>query len=125
MTIPPIDQDWPQLWMTVGDVFHIRGRGTVVTGRLEGSGRLNLGDSLVCDGMHWQVSGIEQFRAALTVAEPGTDIGILLGGGPAGDVLRGRTVQFEPGSATKFEPDSASASLQFTVLAPKRKRWRR
>jgi elongation factor Tu len=117
MTMPPIGQGWSPLWMTVGDVFHIKGRGTVVTGRLEGNGQLNLGDTVVCDGLRWRVGGIEQFRAVLTAAEPGSDIGVLLRGGPAGDVLRGRTVQ--------FVPDAAAGSPQFTVLAPRKKRWRR
>jgi translation elongation factor EF-Tu-like GTPase len=37
----PSDQAWsPQLWMVVSDIFHIRGRGTVVTGLLEGDGEL-------------------------------------------------------------------------------------
>jgi translation elongation factor EF-Tu-like GTPase len=115
--MPPDGQNWPQLWMTVSDVFHIRGRGTVVTGLLEGNGLLYPGGSLVCDGIAWQVSGIEQFRTVLTAAEPGSQVGVLLSGGPAGDVLRGRTVQFIPADA--------AANPQFTVLAPKRKRWRR
>ncbi len=117
MTIPPFGQGLAQLWMTVSDVFHIRGRGTVVTGLLEGNGQLNPGDTLVCDGLRWQISGIEQFRAVLMTAEPGSDIGVLLRHGPAGDALRGRTVQ--------FEKDTAAGNPQFTVLAPKRKRWRR
>jgi elongation factor Tu len=116
MSMPPFGQDQPQLWMTVSDVFHIRGRGTVVTGRLEGNGQLNPGDTMVCNGGRWQVSGIEQFRAVLMTAEPGSDIGVLLKNGPAGDVLRGQNVQ--------FEPRSGAGNPQFTVLAPKRKRWR-
>jgi hypothetical protein len=86
--MPPDGQNWPQLWMTVSDVFHIRGRGTVVTGLLEGNGLLYPGGSLVCDGIAWQVSGIEQFRTVLTAAEPGSQVGVLLSGGPAGAVHR-------------------------------------
>jgi translation elongation factor EF-Tu-like GTPase len=117
MTTPPLGQDWPQLWMTISDVFHIRGRGTVVTGRLEGNGYLSVGDRLICDGQRWQIDGIEQFRAVLSTAEPGSDIGVMLGNGPSADALRGRTVQFEVDAARG--PES-----QFTVLPPKKKRWR-
>jgi elongation factor Tu len=98
MTMPPDGSNGPGLWMTISDVFHIPGRGTVVTGQLEGDGTLNVGDSLVCDGASWAVSSIEQFRTVLTTAEPGADIGILLRKGPPGDVLRERTVTFEPGT---------------------------
>jgi elongation factor Tu len=115
MIMPPTGQDRPELWMTISDVFHIRGRGTVLTGRLEGDGQLTVGDTALCGGQRWQVIGIEQFRVQLMTAEPGSDIGVLLGSGPVGDVLRGRTVQFEPSTAT---------GPQFTILPPK-KRWRR
>ena len=115
MTMPPTGQDRPQLWMTVSDVFQIRGRGTVLTGRLEGNGQLRAGDTVLCDGQRWQVIGIEQFRVQLVTAEPGSNIGILLGKGPPGYALRGRTIQFESATAT---------GPQFTVLPPK-KRWRR
>jgi translation elongation factor EF-Tu-like GTPase len=109
MTIPPVDQDAPQLWMTVSDVFHIKGRGCVVTGRLEGNFRLSVGDALIGDdGQRWQIGMIEARGATLTAAEPGMDIGALLKGGPAGDELRGKTVQFELGSASGL----------------KKKRWR-
>lgn len=116
MTVPPFGQEPPQLSMTVSDVFHIRGRGTVVTGRLEGNGPLNVGDTMVCNGARWKVGGIEQFRATMPTAWPGSDIGVLLKGGPAGDALRGQNVQ--------FETSAGAADPQFTVLAPKRKRWR-
>jgi elongation factor Tu len=78
MTMPPGGPGGADLWMTINDVFHIPGRGTVVTGQLEGSVPLNVGDTLVCQGVRWQVSGIEMFRAVLTTAEPGSNIGILL-----------------------------------------------
>ncbi len=117
MTSPPMGQDPPQLWMTVSDVFQIRGRGTVVTGRLEGNGLLGLGDAVLCDGMRWQVSAIEQFRATLATAEPGSDIGILLANGPASDVLRGRTLYFAPDYPT-------GPSLSFGPVISKKKRWR-
>jgi elongation factor Tu len=115
MTMPPDGSGWPDPWMTISDVFHIAGRGTVVTGQLQGSVPLNVGDALVCEGARWQVAGIEQFRALLTTAMPGSNIGILLRNGPRGDVLRGRTVTFEPG-------DAAGSPL-FDL--PRKRRWRR
>jgi len=99
MTMPPPDVPEAGLWMHVSDVFHIKGRGTVVTGRLDGAGLLSTGDSLVCDGQRWPVSGIEQFRAILKTAEPGSSIGVLVRGESAVDVLlRGKLVQFVPGA---------------------------
>jgi translation elongation factor EF-Tu-like GTPase len=116
MTMPPAGPGWPGSWMTVSDVFRIPGRGIVVTGRLQGNVPLNVGDALVCEGARWQVSSIEQARSVRTTAEPGGDIGVLLREGPAGDVLRGRTVTFEPGTAAG-SPQSG--------LRPGKKRWRR
>jgi elongation factor Tu len=112
MTMPPGGLGGPNLWMTISDVFRIPGRGTVVTGQLEGNVPLNVGDALVCDGASWQVSGIEQFRSVLTTAEPGSNIGVLLRNGPRGDVLRGQTVTFERGTSR-------------SGLAPRKRLWRR
>lgn len=96
---PPMDSAEPQLWMTAVDVFHIKGRGTVVTGQLEGQGWLNVGDTLVCERDRWPVSAIEQFRGASAEAGPGANVGVLLRTGPPADVLRGKIVQFLPTSA--------------------------
>ena len=125
VTMPPMDQGSPQLWMHVSDVFHISGRGSVVIGQLEGSGYLNVGDMMTCAGRSWQVGGLEQFRKMLKTVAPGADVGVLLKGGAA-DVVRGMTVQFEPSSAAggpQFDPTIVGP--QFTVLPPKRKRWGR
>jgi translation elongation factor EF-Tu-like GTPase len=63
--------------MTIEDVFTIRGRGTVVTGRVE-SGQLRVGDEVrVNDTMAVSVDGIESFRKTLTEAGPGDNIGVL------------------------------------------------
>jgi elongation factor Tu len=104
--------------MGVGDVFYIKGRGTVITGRLEGDVQLQVGDIAVCDGMRWKVIGIEMFGAQLRAAEPGANIGILINEGPSRDVLRDRVIQFESGSGTPMGP-------QYTVMEPRKKRWRR
>jgi translation elongation factor EF-Tu-like GTPase len=107
----------PQLWLAVRGVLHISGRGIVVTGRLEGTGQLSVGDAVLCEGQGWQVDGIEQRGAALTTASAGSNIGILLQNGPPADMLRGRTLLF----ATNAE---SGPSVPFTDLAPKKKRWR-
>ena len=99
MSTPPDVFGPPQAWMTVSDVFHITGRGTVITGQLQGGTPLNVGDVVVCEDERWSVGGIEQFRSALTTAMPGSNVGVLLRHGPPGDMLRGATVRFEPGSA--------------------------
>jgi translation elongation factor EF-Tu-like GTPase len=99
MTMPPDSAGTADLWMTVSDVFYIRGLGTVATGRLQGNVPLNVGDTLVCDGGRWTVSGIEQYKLMITTAKPGSNIAVMLKKGPGGDVLRDRTVTFEPGTS--------------------------
>lgn len=95
MTLPPLGPE-QQLWMNAEDIFYIKGRGTVVTGRLEGNGVLALGDAVVCDGEHWTIAGIQKFREVLKTAEPGMNIGILLRNGPPSEVLRGKKLLFVP-----------------------------
>jgi len=57
--------------MTIEDVFSIRGRGTVATGRVE-SGLLRVGDEVrVNDTVAVTVDGIEAFRKELTEANVG------------------------------------------------------
>jgi elongation factor Tu len=110
--------------MRVEDVFHIRGRGTVVTGKLDGAGELRIGDTMHCDGVSWKVSGVEQFGKSLHVANPGTIIGVLLGNGPPGDMLRGSVVAFGARGAVPQSGGQLGPSLGTTV-EPKKKRWRR
>jgi elongation factor Tu len=102
MTLPPLEAVEPELWMTAENIFHIPGRGTVVAGRLEGSGLLSRGDSLVCDGQHWLVVGIETGQNRLQTAGAGAHVGVLLKNGPPSEVLRGKKLLFEP-SARKVK----------------------
>ena len=118
MTTPYDYSPRPGLWMGVSDVFLIKGRGTVITGQLEGSGELQVGGTAECDGMRWKVQGIETFGAQLMKAEPGMNIGVLLSGGPSRDVLRNRVVQFASDPSAVMGP-------QFSVVEPRKKRWRR
>ena len=66
--------------MTIEDVFAIRGRGTVVTGRIE-SGILKVGDQVRLRGQttvrKLVVAGIEQFHMRLTEAQAGDNVGIV------------------------------------------------
>jgi translation elongation factor EF-Tu-like GTPase len=63
--------------MTIEDVFSIRGRGTVVTGRVE-SGQLRVGDEVRVNGaLVVTVDGIEAFRKKVSEANPGDTIGVV------------------------------------------------
>ena len=96
----PDDPDGlPQLSMTVEDVFHIKGRGTVVVGPLTGDGLLSAGYFLECDGQRWPVDAVQPGRQVVLTVTPGTTVGVLMKRGPEASVLRGRTVRFAPNPA--------------------------
>ena len=66
--------------MTVEDVFAIRNRGAVATGRVE-SGSLRVGDTVQIDGtLEARVDGIEVFRKSIDEAKVGDNIGVLFKG---------------------------------------------
>uniref|UniRef100_A0AC34QH13 Elongation factor Tu, mitochondrial n=1 Tax=Panagrolaimus sp. JU765 TaxID=591449 RepID=A0AC34QH13_9BILA len=74
-------------------VYAIKGRGTVITGKLE-RGTLKRGDKVEvvgCDNENLQtvVSGLESFKKTVEQAEPGDQLGILLRGLGPKDVRRG------------------------------------
>jgi elongation factor Tu len=68
--------------MPVEDIFSIRGRGTVVTGRVEsGTVRVGMKVNVVRDGgvaTTTTVTGVEMFRKVLDSATTGDNVGLLL-----------------------------------------------
>lgn len=85
------------LSMLVQDAFFVRapGKGTVLTGHLDGDGQLRVGDYLACDGTTYEVLGIEQFKRVLKEIGSGANAGIALGTAVAKEALAGKTVTFE------------------------------
>ncbi len=86
--------------MPVEDVFSIKGRGTVVTGRVE-RGTVHPGDEVEVVGIKntskTTVTGVEMFHKLLDEAEPGDAVGTLLRGVERSDIERGQVLA-KPGS---------------------------
>ena len=75
--------------MTVEDVFVIRNRGVVATGRVE-SGTLRVGDTVQIDGtLDPRVDAIEVFRKSIDAANAGDNIGVLFRGVEKNQLDRG------------------------------------
>jgi elongation factor Tu len=91
---PERDTDKPFL-MPVEDVFSIKGRGTVVTGRIE-RGVVKLGETIEIVGMRdlqtTTVTGIEMFHKLLDEGKAGDNVGVLLRGITREDVERGQVL---------------------------------
>ena len=89
--IPERDVDQPFL-MPVEDVFGIKGRGTVVTGRIE-RGIVKTGDPIEIVGFGNTVStvvtGVEMFHKTLEEGQPGDAVGCLIRGIEREEVSRG------------------------------------
>ncbi|HEU5013901.1 MAG TPA: elongation factor Tu [Roseiflexaceae bacterium] len=98
---PPRATDQPFL-MPVEDVFGIKGRGTVVTGRIE-RGKVKVGDTIEIVGMtdaaprKVVVTGVEMFQKTLDEGMAGDNVGALLRGVERTDVARGQVLA-APGS---------------------------
>ncbi|MCS7325596.1 MAG: elongation factor Tu [Anaerolineae bacterium] len=86
--------------MPIEDVFSIKGRGTVVTGRIE-RGTVKVGDTVEIVGLRetrsTTVTGLEMFHKTLDVAEAGDNVGVLLRGIERDEVERGMVLA-KPGS---------------------------
>jgi elongation factor Tu len=98
---PTRDLDKPFL-MPIEDVFSIKGRGTVATGRIE-TGVININDEVEIVGIKESqksvVTGIEAFKKNLDKGQAGDNAGILLRGIERDDIERGQVIA-KPGSIT-------------------------
>jgi len=98
---PKRDVDKPFM-MSVEDVFSIKGRGTVVTGRVD-RGKVKVGDPVEIVGLHETrtsvVTGVEMFHKSLDEGIAGDNLGLLLRGIERTDVERGQVIA-KPGSIT-------------------------
>jgi elongation factor Tu len=105
---PQRAEDKPFL-MSVEDVFSIKGRGTVATGRVE-RGTAKVGDEIEIIGLTKEprktvLTGIEMFNKTLDKAIAGDNVGALLRGVERNQIERGQVIA-KPGSITphtKFE----------------------
>jgi len=98
---PKRELDKPFL-MPVEDVFSIKGRGTVATGRIE-QGIVNVNDEIEIVGVRATtksvVTGVEMFKKNLDRGQAGDNVGILLRGIERDDIERGQVLA-KPGSVT-------------------------
>src|SRR5438094_290935 len=105
---PQRAEDKPFL-MSIEDVFSIKGRGTVGTGRIE-RGKVKVGDECEIVGLMKEsrktvVTGVEMFNKTLDSGIAGDNVGVLLRGIERKDLERGQVLA-KPGSITphtKFE----------------------
>ena len=108
--LPERDVDKPFI-MPIEDVFSIKGRGTVGTGRVE-RGIVTVGDELEIVGMGEEIgkttcTGVEMFQKTLDEGRAGENVGVLLRGVDKKDLLRGMCLA-KPGTVTphkKFEAE--------------------
>ena len=88
--------------MPIEDVFSIKGRGTVVTGRIE-RGEVKTGEEIeivgIRDTKKTIVTGVEMFRKTLDEGQAGDNVGVLLRGIEKNDVERGQVLA-KPGTIT-------------------------
>ena len=106
---PERELDKPFL-MPIEDVFSIKGRGTVVTGRID-RGVIKVNEEIeivgIKDTEKTVVTGVEMFKKSLDQGQAGDNVGLLLRGIERGDVERGQVLA-APGSIkplTEFEAE--------------------
>jgi elongation factor Tu len=100
--LPERETDKPFM-MPVEDVFSIKGRGTVVTGRVD-RGKIKVGDPVEIVGLRDKsmssvVTGVEMFHKLLDEGLAGDNLGLLLRGINREEVERGMVIA-KPGSIT-------------------------
>ncbi|MFA7717766.1 MAG: elongation factor Tu [Candidatus Absconditabacterales bacterium] len=109
--VPVRDTDKPFL-MPVEDVFSIKGRGTVATGRIE-RGIVKMNDEVEILGLGAEpkktvITGVEMFHKSFDQAEAGMNVGLLLRGIEKEQIERGQVI-CKPGTVkahTKFEAEA-------------------
>jgi elongation factor Tu len=94
--------------MPIEDVFGIKGRGTVATGRIE-RGIVNTGESVELVGIHEKtrqlvVTGVEMFKKTLDEGQAGDNVGLLLRGIERDELERGQVLA---------KPNSVKAGTKF------------
>ena len=106
----PLRQKDKPFLMPIEDVFGIKGRGTVATGRIE-RGIVKVGEEIEILGIRASrkavVTGVEMFRKLLDQGEAGDNVGLLLRGLEREDLERGQVI-IKPGSVkphTKFNAE--------------------
>jgi elongation factor Tu len=108
--LPQRDTEKPFL-MPIEDVFSIKGRGTVGTGRVE-RGIVKVGNEVDIVGMAPEIrrtvaTGVEMFNKTLEIGQAGDNVGVLLRGVEKNELLRGQVLA-APGSITphtRFESE--------------------
>jgi elongation factor Tu len=106
----PVRETAKPFLMPIEDVFTIKGRGTVVTGRVE-RGMIKTGEEVEIIGLRETrktvVTGVEMFKKVLDEGQAGDNVGVLLRGVERTDVERGQVLA-APKSITphtKFEAE--------------------
>ena len=117
---PERDLEKPFL-MPVEDVFSIKGRGTVVTGRVD-RGVIKVNEPVeivgIKDTTQSVVTGVEMFRKQLDEGQAGDNVGLLLRGVEKDDVERGQVIA-KPGSITPHTEFEAEV-----YILNKRRGWK-
>jgi len=113
MPNPVREIDKPFL-MSIEDVFSIKGRGTVATGRVE-RGKVKVGDEIDIVGIRPDVkksvvTGVEMFNKTLDEGQAGDNLGVLLRGIEKEDLERGQVLA-KPGSITPHKKYEAEAYI--------------
>ena len=97
--VRPLDKPF---LMPVEDVFSIKGRGTVVTGRIE-RGQVKVGETVEIVGIkptqNTVITGVEMFKKTLDEGQAGDNVGLLIRGIEKDQVERGQVIA-KPGSIT-------------------------
>jgi elongation factor Tu len=106
----PVDQPF---LMPIEDVFSIKGRGTVATGRID-RGIVKVNEEVEIVGIKPTkkvvVTGVEMFRKTLDQGQAGDNVGILLRGIEREDIERGQVLA-KPGSVTPHTEFEAEAYI--------------